>query len=41
MTVEITHMYCNGATISEIWDALDGLLHYREIEDILFNACLL
>lgn len=41
MTSEITCMYCNGATISEIWEALDGMLHYKEIENILWDACLL
>ncbi len=41
MNKEITHMYCKGFTISEIWDALDGLLHHHEIEDVLWDACLL
>ena len=37
----VTGMYCKGATVSEIWDYLDGLLHYHEIEDILIDACLI
>ena len=41
MNQEITCMYCNGFTISEIWDALDGMMHYKEIENVLWEACLL
>ena len=37
----VTGMYCKGATVSEIWGYLDGLLHYHEIEDILIDACLI
>ncbi len=37
----VTEMYCSGASVSDIWDYLDGLFHYHEIEDILFDACLI
>ena len=41
MNALVADMYCDGATVSEIWEYLDGLLHYHEIEDILFDACLI
>lgn len=37
----VTEMYSNGATVSEIWGYLDGLLYHHEIEDILIEACLM
>ena len=41
MITVVTRLYSNGATISEIWGYLDGLLHHHEIEDILIDACLI
>ena len=37
----VTGMYADGATVSEIYDSLDGLLYHYEIEGILIDACLL
>ena len=41
MNTLVAKMYCEGATVSEIWEYLDGLLHHHEIEDILFDVDLL
>jgi len=41
MNKQITQMYCNGYSVFEIWDTLDGLLHYHKIEDVLWDAVLL
>ena len=41
MNTLTTKMYCDGATVSEIWEYLDGLLYHHEIEDILNDACLI
>ena len=41
MNTLVTEMYCDGATVSEIWEYLDGLLYHHEIEDILIDACLI
>ena len=41
MSALITKLYSNGATVNEIWEYLDGLLHHHEIEDRLFDAGLL
>ena len=39
--IMFTELYSEGASISEIWEYLDGLLYHHEIEDILFDACLI
>ena len=41
MNALVTDMYSNGATVNDIWEYLDGLLHHHEIEDILIDACLI
>lgn len=41
MNIIVTKMYCDGATVSEIWEFLDGLLYHHEIESILIDACLI
>jgi len=41
MTTIVTKLYCEGATVSEIWEYLDGLLYHHEIVGILIDACLL
>ena len=37
----VAEMYSNGATVSEIYNSLDGLLYHHEIESILIDACLI
>ena len=41
MKALVTDMYRNGASVSKIWEYLDGLLYHHVIEDILFDACML
>ena len=41
MNAIVTKLYSDGATVSEIWEYLDGLLYHHEIEDILTDACLI
>ena len=41
MNTIVTELYGDGATVSEIWYYLDGLLYQHEIEDILIDACLI
>lgn len=41
MNTLVTDMYCNGASVNEIWEYRDDLLYHHEIEDILIDACLI
>ena len=41
MNTIVTELYSNGASVSEIWSYLNGMLCHHEIHDILIDACLL
>ena len=41
MNALVTDLYSDGATVSEIWEYLDGLLYHHEIEDKLIDAVLI
>ena len=41
MNIIVAEMYSHGSTVSEIFEGLNGVLHHREINDILIDACLI
>ena len=41
MNILVINLYREGMTVNEISEYLDGLLYLHEIEDILFDACLI
>ena len=41
MNIIVIDMYRSGATVSDIYEYLDGLLLHHEIMDILIDACLI